>query len=196
MALPLFFLLMDGTILLINGASSSGKSSLVRALQDRLDPAFLDLGLDRFIFGLPRRYLNRPLWDDVLGNADYAGAQGFRLVSAMHRAIAAAASTGLNVIADHVLVEKAWIDDCAGLFAGLPAYLIGIQCPLEVLEERERARKDRTLGQARKQFPIIHRHVIYDVEVDTSLLTPGECAEQVIARIQTPPWALKRLNPR
>lgn len=187
---------MDGTVIFINGTSSSGKSSIVRALQDRLDPPFLDMGIDRFIFMLPRRYLNRPLWDDVLGKSDHAGAMGQQLFSGMHHAIAAAARAGLNVIADHVLVEKAWVDECARLFADLPAYLVGVRCPLEVVEERERQRKDRTLGQARIQFPVIHKYAIYDLEVDTSRLTAGECAERIILRLGSSPAAFRALNPR
>ena len=36
----------------------------------------------------------------------------------------------------------------ARLFAPLPAYFVGVHCPLEVLIQREADRKDRTLGQA------------------------------------------------
>jgi chloramphenicol 3-O phosphotransferase len=186
---------MPGTVIVINGTSSSGKSSIIRALQDKLNAPYIDMGVDRFIFMLPKRYLNRPLWDDVLGKADQAGATGHRLVAGMHRAIAAASQSGLNVLADHVLVEKEWADDCARLFADLPAYLIGIQCPLEVLEERERQRQDRTLGQARLQFPVTHKYAYYDLQVDTSLWTVAECADAIIQRLALPPVAFKRMNP-
>ncbi len=186
---------MAGTIILINGASSSGKTSLIRCLQERLDAPYLDMGIDRFIFMLPGRFLNRPLWDDVLGKADHAGMTGTLLVSGMHRAVAAAARAGLNVLIDHVLVERAWIEDCAQLFSDLPAYLVGLHCPLEVLEERERHRKDRTLGQARVQFPVIHRYAVYDLELDTSVLSVEECANRIMDRLESPPLAFKRLNP-
>jgi chloramphenicol 3-O phosphotransferase len=65
------------------------------------------------------------------------------------------------------------------LFADLPAYLVGVQCPLEVLEERERSRKNRTLGQARAQYEIIHKHVVYDKQVDTSRLSPAESIRKI-----------------
>ncbi len=186
---------MTGIVIFINGTSSSGKSSIVRVLQDSLQEPYLDMGIDRFIWMLPKRYLNQPLWDDVLGKAGHAGATGHRLFSGMHQAIAAAALAGNNIIADHVLVEKAWVAECAQLFASLPAYLIGIQCPLEVLEERERSRRDRTLGQARIQFPVIHKYTRYDLEVDTSCLTPQECAKRIIERLQTSPCAFRSLLP-
>jgi chloramphenicol 3-O phosphotransferase len=190
---------MTGTVIFINGTSSSGKTSLVRALQQRLGQLYVDLGIDRFIFAMPKRYLERPLWDDVLGGADRAGATGEALVTGMHHAIAAAARAGLNVIADHVLVERAWVDECAQVFSEMPAYLVGIRCPLEVLEERERSRKDRTLGQARAQFGVIHQYTLYDVEVNTAACSPEECAQQVIVRLASPPAAfqtlMKRQNP-
>ena len=185
---------MSPTIIFINGTSSSGKTSLLKALQAKLTEPYLDMGIDRFIWMLPKRYLDRPLWDDVLGKAVQSGPLGLVLFSGMHHAIAAAAKRGLNVIADHVFVEKAWVDECAALFAELNAYLIGLHCPLEVLEQREKDRKDRTLGQAREQFDVIHKYVVYDLELDTSTLTVEECVEKVIERLKTPPIALQQLR--
>ena len=152
------------------------------------------MGIDRFIWMLPKRYLDRPLWDDVLGKAHHSGPVGLTLFSGMHHAIAAAASRGNNIVADHVFVEKVWVDECADLFADINAYLIGVHCPLEILEQRERDRKDRTLGQARAQYEAIHKYTKYDLEVDTSLFTPEQCAQQVIERLANPPIAFKQLK--
>jgi chloramphenicol 3-O phosphotransferase len=171
--------MQPGTILICNGTSSSGKTSLVRELQKRLDNPFLDAGLDRFLWMLPKRYLDRPLWDDVLGLADQAGQTGHTLISGMHHAILALALRGNHVIADHVLVEPRWVAECAQLFAGLPAYLIGVHCALEIVEQRELARKDRTLGQARKQFERVHAHGVYDFCVDTGVHDVEACAAQI-----------------
>ena len=83
-----------GRIIFINGTSSSGKTSIVRALQDMLKEPYLEAGIDKFIWMLPARYLDRPLWDDVLGLADKAGAEGQTLVHGMHLAIAALSNAG------------------------------------------------------------------------------------------------------
>jgi chloramphenicol 3-O phosphotransferase len=175
--------------LILNGTSSAGKTSLVRALQKRLAAPYLEAGVDKFLFMLPGRYLDRPLWDEVLGLATQAGPQGHRLVAGMHQAIAALARAGNNVLADHVLVEPAWAEECAELMADLPAYLIAVRCPLEVLEARERARKNRTLGQARAQFELVHRYARYDFEVDTSTADPEACAERIAAWLEGRPEA-------
>lgn len=187
-----------GTVIIINGASSSGKTSIVKALQAMLAPPYLDAGLDRFIWMLPKRYLDRPLWDDVLGLNTEAGQTGHRLVAAMHRAIVALSEAGEHVVADHVLVEPDWVTDAARLLSRLPAYLVGVHCPLAVLEHRERERRDRTLGQAKAQHAVVHAAVEagagYDVTVDTSVDGPEQCAQHIVAHIgSTPPRAFQAL---
>lgn len=185
-----------GKIVILNGASSSGKTAIARALQEVLDEPYLEAGVDKFLWMLPKRYLNQPLWDDVLGLATKSGVVGRQLISGMHHAIVALSKAGNNVVADHVLVESYWLHECASLFADLPAFLVGIRCPLEVLEERERKRRDRTPGQARAQFHVVHAHLVYDLEVDTSLLGPEDCALQIKQRLLdgTPPSAFKLLR--
>ena len=183
-----------GTIIFINGTSSSGKTCILHALQAILDRPYLEAGIDKFIWMLPPRYLDRPLWDEVLGQADKAGVVGHELVRGMHHAILALSTAGWGVIADHVLVESAWAKECAGLFAGLPAYMIGVHCPLEVLEQRERSRKNRTFGQARLQYPVIHKYARYDLEVDTSRLSSEACAGLIQSRLNQPPQALRRMQ--
>jgi chloramphenicol 3-O phosphotransferase len=186
----------DGKIIILNGTSSSGKSSISKTLQEILEQPFLDAGLDRFLWMLPNRYLERPLWDDVLGLASSAGRIGHPLVSGMHHAILALAKSGNNIIADHVLVEPEWLVECIELFRDLQAYLVGVHCPLEILEQRERARHNRTLGQAKLQYNLVHAHSLYDVEVDTSLSTPEECATQIVMRMENPPRAFRDLGRR
>ena len=143
--------MVNGTIITLNGTSSSGKTSIVLALQRILSEPFLNSGIDKFIWMLPERYLDRPLWNEVLGLATQAGNVGYKLMTGMHYAIAAFSRTGNSVIAEHVLVEPKWLRECVSLFSELPAFFIAVRCPLQVLELREKARKDRTLGQARAQ---------------------------------------------
>jgi chloramphenicol 3-O phosphotransferase len=188
--------MQPGTIIILNGTSSSGKTSLLHGLQNALAETYLEFGLDKFLWMLPKRYLDQPLWDDVLGRADAAGEVGHQLVLSMHQAIRSMADCGMNLLVDHVLVELAWTRDCARLFASYNAYLVGINCDLEILEKRERNRKDRTLGQARKQFDKVHAHGVYDLVVDTGIHTVEENIAQVIDFLSSgqPPKALKTLD--
>lgn len=186
-----------GQIILLNGTSSAGKSSIVRALQALMPQPYLDAGLDRFLWMLPGRYLDDPLWQEVLGQATQAGPAGLTLVSGMHQAIAALARAGNHVVADHVLVEPRWLHECARLFSELPAWLVGVHCPLAVLQQREQARANRTLGQAARQLPLVHAHAIYDLELDTSQLSPQACARQIRHMVQLgEPHAFRQLRAR
>ena len=152
---------------------------------------WLEIGIDRFVFALPKRYLDQPLWSEVFryvrpdGRDDgpftiETGPLGERLVTGMHRTAAALAETGLDVIVDHVLLEDRWLDEMAELWARLRVLYVGVRCPLEVILEREAARRDRTIGQAEAQFAVVHRRAGYDVEVDTSQLSPDEAAERIV----------------
>ena len=184
-------------IVILNGVAGAGKTSIVRAWQALNEEPYLDAGVDRFLRMLPARYLEPPLWHDVMGQHDRAGDMGRRLMTSMHAAIAAIARRGTSVVADHVIVEPAWLAECARLFRGLDAYLIGIECPLAVLEQRERARRDRqaTVGEVARQFDVVHAHTAYDVEVDTSLLSPAEAATAIRDHVEAcPPRALRLLE--
>ncbi len=101
----------NGTILIHNGTSSSGMTSIVSALQDILEEHYEDTGIDKFIWMLPKCYLDRPLWDEVLGLAIQAGPLGHKLLSGMDNSIAALSKAGNNVIADQVLVEPSWLTE-------------------------------------------------------------------------------------
>jgi chloramphenicol 3-O-phosphotransferase/2-oxo-4-hydroxy-4-carboxy--5-ureidoimidazoline (OHCU) decarboxylase len=186
-----------GTIIVLNGAAGAGKSSIVRAYQALAEEPHLDAGLDRFLRMLPPRFLETDAWPDVMGQHDRPGATGRRLASAMHRAIGAIATSGMSVVADHVVVERGWLADMAEAFERLPAYLVGVVCPREVLEERERARDDRqaTIGEAARQAPIVHTGAAYDLEVDTSRLSAEDAAQRIRAHVQSwPPRAFRLLR--
>lgn len=160
----------QGKIIFLNGVSSSGKSSLAKELQRRLEEPFLHLQLDAFIEMLPRL-------DD--------GDLFMRMVSGMNRCIAAMSDAGNNLIVDHVVIEKVWLDQCLDLLRDRYVLFVGLHCSLEELERRERTRDARRQGFARAQLPKIHAGKVYDVEVDTGALSVDECARRVIECCRT-----------
>lgn len=185
----------SGRIILLNGTSSSGKTTLVRALQARLQDPWIEIGIDRFVFALPKRYLNQPLWSEVFryvrpnGRTDgpftiETRPLGERLVGGMHRTAAALAGGGLDLIVDHVLLDGRWLDEMARLWAPFGVLFVGVPCPIEVIIERERGRQDRTIGQAEAQFAVVHRRGGYDLEVDTSRLRPEEAANRIVEAVE------------
>ena len=189
----------QGKIIFLNGTTSASKTSTLHMLQNILAEPYLEAGIDSFLWMLPRRYFHQPLWDEVLGKANQTGAMGHKLISGMHHAILTLSHQGLNVLADHVLIDRQWLEECVSMFHDAPAYLIGIKCPLDVLEQRELAReKERTPGAAIKQFDIVHAHGVYDFEVDTSKQNIEDTAHLIKAFLETntPPRALAQLFDR
>ena len=175
-----FILIMKPQLILLNGTSSAGKSSIVKCLQEKLQGPYLDMGLDKFLYMLPNHHLKQPLWKDVWDHTS-AGEVGNRLMSGMHHSIKSMIVRGNLVIADHVLIEKDWVAELAELFHDQNAYFIGVHCPLEVVVQRELDRKDRTLGSAQVQHPIVHKYAQYDFSIDSSKMTPEEGADRILA---------------
>jgi chloramphenicol 3-O phosphotransferase len=187
-----------GRIILINGTSSSGKTTLVRGLQASLPELWLEMGIDRFAYALPGRVLGQPTWPQLFRYVRQDGTSagpftimttvlGQRFISGMHATVAVLAEGGLNVIVDHVLLEQAWLEECARMWTEFPVLFVGVRCPLDVVMQRELERTDRTLGQAEAQFDLIHGWGTYDVEVDTSVLTPGEAVARIRGALEASP---------
>ena len=128
-----------------------------------------------------------------------SGLEGFaflRLVPKFHQSVAAAANAGHRVIVDHVLAHEVWLKECLTLFEGLEVIFVGLYCPLEELERRERRRGDREIGLAKFQHQIVHAHGVYDIELDTSALTSEECASIIVQYINSDnsPTAFEQLR--
>jgi len=183
-----------GRIILVNGTSSSGKTTLVRGLQRALPDLWLEMGIDRFAYALTGRVAGEPTWQLLFRYVRPDGATegpfsiettplGQRFIQGIAVTAAALAGAGLNVIVDHVILEGAWLEECRRLWTPYRVLAVGVRCPLAVVLERERAREDRTLGQAEAQFDLVHRWGPYDVEVDTSVLTPEEAVARVAERV-------------
>ncbi|CAA9264948.1 MAG: hypothetical protein AVDCRST_MAG41-2595 [uncultured Corynebacteriales bacterium] len=181
-------------IVLLNGTSSAGKTSLAKALQRRWPGPLLAIGIDTVVFALPGRWLDPPGWHEVFvytGSGDglriTPGPLGDRLAAGLHRSVAALAGEGFDVVVDHVLLSAGWVADAAAAWAGHPVLSVGVRCPLAEVVRREATRGDRTLGQARAQFVPVHAHAGYDLEVDTSTGDPDACADLVLAAAAGPP---------
>ena len=138
---------------------------MAKELQKRLKEDFLHLQLDAFIEMLPRT-------DDI----DLF----MKMVAGMNRCIAAMTEAGNNLIVDHVLVDKSWMDQCLEYLGGRYVLFVGLSCPLEELERREKNRDKRRQGFARAQIKNIHLKKQYDIELDTHALTVEQCAEKVL----------------
>ena len=166
-----------GRIIFLNGASSSGKSTLATALQDALEEPFLHVASDHLAAAgvLPRR-------QDDGGPFDWWHQMRPRFFAGFHRCLPALAEAGNDLIVEHIIEFPAWRRELAELLAGLDVYLIGVHCDLDEIDRRERERGDRRTGEGRTHVTIdaIHTFGHYDLEVDTTAGIGAELAASIL----------------
>jgi chloramphenicol 3-O phosphotransferase len=115
------------------------------------------------------------------------GEHGRRAFGSFFPMVAAVAKGGNNLVVDAFLTEPWMIPSAAVTLAPLPAYLVGLQCPLEELERREHERGDRFPGIARASAETVSAHVpFYDVEVDTGSSSVEDCLRTILTRRVSP----------
>lgn len=175
---------MPGSIVLLNGTGSAGKTSIARAMQELAPIPVLHLGMDNFYIQVcPPQYLFRMVPPGVAvanpasepeavlffepGDDPAARAAGTviavpqfgrDLMSGMHHSVAALARLGHRVVVDHVLWVPEWLEECVDLWRDFPVLFVGVHCPLPILEARELARGDRSAkGVVRWQFGRVHQ---------------------------------------
>lgn len=200
-----------GWIVILNGAPRSGKSSIAAAIQERFDGPWMNLGVDAYVHHItPSRY--RP-GIGLRPGGERPDLEPFvaTCYAALYESVAAHSRLGLHVVVDvghhdafaerrHTLV------DAARRLVGLPALLVGVRCPIDVImERRSGAGGSYVRGTAQEPFPPqvrawereVHSPGIYDLEVDTSVLSPAACADVISQRLAegtSPPVALDRIR--
>jgi chloramphenicol 3-O phosphotransferase len=186
-----------GQIIILNGVPRSGKSSIAAAIQDTFDGVWMNLGVDVFIGATPKKWRPgmglRPGEDEHPVNALYPV-----LLAAAYEAVAAHSRLGLNVVVDVGHHDAAILADCARRLDGLPVLFVGVRCPIDVIMERRAASgPNAPYAQGTADDPVpepvrrwqerAHGPWPYDLETDTSIMDPGECAAAIKRRLSEGP---------
>lgn len=170
-----------GRVIYLNGASSSGKTTIAKNFLMHADKPFLYLGLDTFIDMIPEGYFG---FDDraisfmhqkrfevdghSLVSIEY-GPDGMNLIKTMYKTVANLAEYGMDIIFDDVYWD---LNLPAEILKNVEVFLISIYAPLDILEQREISRGNRPAGTARWQYPKIYESdLLYDLQIDTSKLS-------------------------
>ncbi len=152
-------------MIFLNGASSSGKSTLATALQRALPEPFLHVSSDHLVDSgmLPERRNDG-------GPFDWWERVRPRFFEGFHRCLPALAQARNDLIVEHIIEFPAWRDHLAELLAGLDVFLVGVHCDLDEIDRREKARRDRAIGEGRThvETDLIHTFGPYDLDVDTT----------------------------
>lgn len=160
----------------MSGASSSGKSSIARALQTLLPFPAIYVEADAVFPTLPTGH---PRWP---ADVPAPGA----VIRTFHRSIAAWAEAGFHVIVDGSLPygNPSLRDECVAILATYDLKIVGISCDLEALTHREKHRpEERQEGWAARQAADVHDGLRYAAFVDTSECSPEDCAREILSQL-------------
>lgn len=150
-----------GSLIFLHGASSSGKSTLARALQGILPKAFWHVSIDHL-----RDSGMLPMERYRSGDFDWRAARE-SFFAGFHQSIVAYLATGNNVILEHIIETPDWLPALRSLWDGFDVLFVGVHCSLATLERREAERGDRPAGMAAIDFGRVHAGMHYDLEVNS-----------------------------
>ncbi|WP_213593011.1 chloramphenicol phosphotransferase CPT family protein [Paenibacillus woosongensis] len=178
----------QGIIVLMNGTSSSGKTSISAELVKQKEILFHHLSIDDFFYNFnefidnkfPDIKPTREVDDQVVAQIIFDP-----LASMYYAIIKLFSEMGLNVIVDTVIDNDRRFNECLDIFSDQPTLFVGVICSKEELIRREQIRGDRQIGLASSQFDKIYCFDEYDLEVNTEELSPIECAEKILNFIKS-----------
>lgn len=193
--------LSSGRVVVLNGVSRAGKSTLAHAIQLSVPGVWMHLGGDAHKACTPPNRQPgvglRPGKDQVPPEVEECVPV---LYAALYESIAVHARLGLDVVVDETFHDSysrryGILEDCARRLSGLQTFFVGVRCPIDVIWERRAA----TWGQVRSAVGkdvvaavelaqrATHEHRGYDLEVDTSLMSPEACAAVIARRLSEGP---------
>lgn len=180
---------MATQVIMLNGGSSSGKSTIARHVQDLLPEAWLTFGVDTLVDAMPERLRSSGTdGAEGIGFSDdgevVTGEEFRRMDVAWAQGVAAVVRAGVPVVVDEVFLggpasQARW----RAALDGFEVLWVAVRCDPDVAAARETARGDRVGGMARLQADLVHRGVVYDLEVDSGRLSAQECARTIAGRV-------------
>jgi chloramphenicol 3-O phosphotransferase len=144
-----------GNIIVLNGVSSSGKTTIANELA-KLLPDYFHISIDDY------DYVIEKMEDREKGKLIPVATDIF-----FHRQLKIFSDFGVNLIVDNVIDNETVLQDFKNTLNGYPVTYIAIHCPAEILKHREQDRGDRQIGQAAQQLDFVHQNIQYDLEIDT-----------------------------
>ena len=172
-------------VIVLNGGSSSGKTSIARAIQELAPGTWLTFGVDTLIDSLPGRGQDPRSGLVFEPDGTVTVMSEFRaLEESWYRGLATMARGGAHLILDEVFLGGAASQErLRSWLEGLDVLWVGVRCDAEVATTRELHRPDRVGGMAATQAIVVHAGVDYDVEVDTTHHSVRDCAQIITERV-------------
>ena len=171
-----------GTIINANGDHRArGRHRSSACCTEILDEPYLHAGIDAFFHMSPPRYLWGAQWGRGSGSGEprrpsRANACG------RHAQLLSRRSRGRAILRtgrSYVFLATEWVNECAELFADIPAYFDRRALPAGD-PRTARAAAGRSLSRpSARTVDRVHRHITYDFEVDTAAADAVTCAAAI-----------------
>jgi len=161
-----------GKIVFLCGPTSTGKTSIVDAMQDISEEFFYAIANDLVAQMVGEKYYR----------IDFLKYQG-KAVYYMYHMAKLLSDMGENVLIDGTMQEEQiqnHYETVMEIFKESPLTLVEVFCPLEICRERNLARGDRWEMQSAEQMKNWNPNVKYDIRVETHLHSPTECAAEIL----------------
>ena len=176
-------------IVLLNGASSSGKTSLARALQTAWNGPLLYWSLDQVISQLPFSYgiggENSAKGFELIESEIFARDHGYGLNKLSAQYIETLALSGYDIVVDYVLLDEHILQPFIDHLRDFSLCFVGITCDEHILAKRNIAREDRAPGLSLMQQSKIHFcRSLYDLELDSSRMTSEDLTLRVLDHVR------------
>jgi chloramphenicol 3-O phosphotransferase len=172
-------------VIVLNGSSSSGKTTMARCLKAILPTPWISLSIDDLLRALPPSLMDSDAGIAFGEHGEITIGEGFReITSGWLAGLTAMARAGTRIIYDDVFLSGA--ESQARLqkhLVDVSVLWVGVHCDAEVAAAREVARGDRVVGGAVSQATKVHEGVIYDLEVDTTSTESMDCACTIAGRV-------------
>lgn len=165
-----------GRIIFLNGVTSSGKTSIVEALQEREDVFFYVVANDLFQEMIGEKYLRENYWKYLS-----------EVIIMMYHTARLYSDMGKNVLIDGILVEREEIKlhyhQLLEILQDNPLDIVEVHCPLDICRQRNIDRGDRYETQSQEQYDLMAENIKYSLRVDTSIHSAEECAEKIVREL-------------
>ncbi len=173
-------------IVVLNGGSSSGKTSIARCLKTMLGPRWLSLSVDDFVDALSGALRGSPEGLIIDDDGNVRPGEDFRTLEvAWLRGLCAMSEAGANLVLDDVFLGGGESQKrTASLLGKVEVVWVGVMCDADIAAGREIARGDRQAGMAAKQADRVHCGVDYDFVVDAGKADVSECAIAIAQFVQ------------
>jgi chloramphenicol 3-O phosphotransferase len=182
-------------IILLNGTSSAGKTTIGKIMQDKYKGVLLLYGVDAMVqTAFPKKCDYPPFEEKALKMVKEADERIKLIVSPYMYPVYEAAvefyrmlsNKGYNIIVDEVLFDEKRVGLYFDLLSDELVYFIGIKPDKKEVIRREETRGDRIIGLAGGLYDEVYNPLFtYDLELDTGKISPDEAAMKILELVNS-----------